>query len=223
MDAGALEGLTKPEEPALLDRTLPEAETLRRGWAPLTTSVALPGVGRSPRRRRLLGTQIMAFRDAAGVAGATDPYCPHQGAPLDFGKIGEFGVRCMLHGWTFGVDGCRSDPAAAFRPATIPAYAVTEWGGLAWVSLAEEPPAFGPGTLPAEAGWASVLKKAPAQDVLAALGPAPQWHESPWGLTVVLDGAPCMVAPEDGTATTVWCLDTMVRQVRRALGLPDLV
>lgn len=61
---------------------------------------------------RLLGQDLVLFRDAAGNYGLLDRACPHRGADLAFGRIEGDGLRCPFHGWQFAADGrCLDTPA----------------------------------------------------------------------------------------------------------------
>ena len=61
---------------------------------------------------RVLGEDLVLFRDGAGRFGLLDRPCPHRGADLAFGRCEEDGLRCPFHGWKFGVDGaCLETPA----------------------------------------------------------------------------------------------------------------
>ena len=58
-----------------------------------------------PLRLRLLGENLIAFRDSAGAVGVMDHLCPHRGASMFFGRNEEGGLRCVYHGWKFDVSG----------------------------------------------------------------------------------------------------------------------
>jgi phenylpropionate dioxygenase-like ring-hydroxylating dioxygenase large terminal subunit len=61
---------------------------------------------------RLLGQNLVLFRDAQGHWGLLDRTCPHRGANLAFGRHEDDGLRCPFHGWKFAVDGrCIETPA----------------------------------------------------------------------------------------------------------------
>jgi phenylpropionate dioxygenase-like ring-hydroxylating dioxygenase large terminal subunit len=61
---------------------------------------------------RLLGQDLVLFRDAQGQFGLLDRDCPHRGADLAFGRHEGDGLRCPFHGWKFAVDGtCLETPA----------------------------------------------------------------------------------------------------------------
>ena len=53
---------------------------------------------------RLLGENLIAFRDTRGEVGLLAANCPHRGASLFFGRNEEGGLRCFYHGWKFDVD-----------------------------------------------------------------------------------------------------------------------
>ena len=56
-------------------------------------------------RVRLLGENLIAFRDTSGEVGLIQNACPHRGASLFFGRNEEEGLRCVYHGWKFDVTG----------------------------------------------------------------------------------------------------------------------
>jgi phenylpropionate dioxygenase-like ring-hydroxylating dioxygenase large terminal subunit len=65
---------------------------------------------------RLLGEDLVLFRDADGSWGLMDRACPHRGADLSFGRLDSLeeggGLRCPFHGWKFAPDGrCLDTPA----------------------------------------------------------------------------------------------------------------
>lgn len=61
---------------------------------------------------RVLGQDLVLFRDAAGAWGLLDRDCPHRGADLAFGRHEGDGVRCPFHGWKFDAAGrCMETPA----------------------------------------------------------------------------------------------------------------
>jgi phenylpropionate dioxygenase-like ring-hydroxylating dioxygenase large terminal subunit len=80
----------------------PCGEYLRRFWQPV---IRLQELGELPRRVRILGEDLVAFRDKSGAVGLLELYCPHRGTSLEFGLIGDKGIRCCYHGWRFDVDG----------------------------------------------------------------------------------------------------------------------
>ncbi len=91
-----------PEENELLTRVgpgTPMGELLRRYWMPLLESDELGPPDGPPRRVRLLGENLVVFRDSGGRAGLLEERCPHRGASLFFGRNEEGGLRCVYHGW----------------------------------------------------------------------------------------------------------------------------
>src|SRR5580658_2769766 len=78
---------------------------LRRYWWPLCLSTELAEKDGAPLRIRILGEDLVAFRDTEGKVGLVEAYCPHRRAPLFFGRNEECGLRCVYHGWKFDTDG----------------------------------------------------------------------------------------------------------------------
>src|SRR5690349_9588278 len=77
---------------------------LRQYWIPVmfVDEISLDG---DPQRVRLLGEDLIAFRDTTGRPGLIQNNCPHRGASLFFGRNEESGLRCVYHGWKFDVSG----------------------------------------------------------------------------------------------------------------------
>jgi tert-butyl alcohol monooxygenase / tert-amyl alcohol desaturase len=75
---------------------------MRRFWQPVCLSEELTEV---PRAIRILGEDLVAFRDKSGQVGVLHRHCCHRGASLEFGIIQDRGIRCCYHGFTFDVDG----------------------------------------------------------------------------------------------------------------------
>jgi phthalate 4,5-dioxygenase len=132
------------EENELLTRTgpgTPMGELFRRFWLPalLPSELATPDC--DPIRFRILGEDLIAFRDTTGQVGFLANNCPHRGASLFFGRNEESGLRCVYHGWKFDVSGACVDmpnePAESdFRTkVTARAYAATEYAGLIWIYM----------------------------------------------------------------------------------------
>src|SRR6516225_1690288 len=80
----------------------PGGEYFRRFWQPVCFSDDLQAL---PRRVKILGEELVAFRDRNGAVGLLELHCPHRGTSLEFGLIDGNGIRCCYHGWLFGVDG----------------------------------------------------------------------------------------------------------------------
>jgi phenylpropionate dioxygenase-like ring-hydroxylating dioxygenase large terminal subunit len=122
---------------------------LRRYWLPALLSSEIPEPDGPPVRVRLLGENLVAFRDSAGQVGLLGAYCPHRGAPLFFGRNEEAGLRCVYHGWKFDVGGncldLPSEPPGSVLKQKVNAdsYPTWEGGGAVWAFLgprAEMPP-----------------------------------------------------------------------------------
>ncbi len=122
-------------------RGTPAGELFRRYWQPACLSSELPEPDGAPIRVRLLGEDLIAFRDTNGRVGLVDAYCPHRRAPLFFGRNEECGLRCVYHGWKFDVAGncvdLPSEPETSPMKATIKllAYPVVEKAGIVWAYL----------------------------------------------------------------------------------------
>jgi phenylpropionate dioxygenase-like ring-hydroxylating dioxygenase large terminal subunit len=86
----------------------PAGELLRRYWHPVDLSA---NVTTRPKKVRLLGEDLIVFRDGAGRPGLLTPHCAHRGTSLFYGKVDESGIRCCYHGWQFDVEGrCVDQP-----------------------------------------------------------------------------------------------------------------
>jgi phthalate 4,5-dioxygenase oxygenase subunit len=89
----------------------PGGALMRRYWQPAALLDELEG-DRPLKAIRLLGQDLVLFRDEQGRHGLIDRDCPHRGADLAFGRLENGGLRCAFHGWLFDVDGqCRETPA----------------------------------------------------------------------------------------------------------------
>ena len=114
---------------------------MRRFWIPAVMSRELAEPDGAPLRVRLLGEDLVAFRDSDGRIGLVDAHCPHRRASLFFGRNEECGLRCIYHGWKFDVDGNCVDmpsepPETGFRDkTTLTAYPTREAGGVVWAYL----------------------------------------------------------------------------------------
>ena len=125
----------------------PMGETLRRYWLPALLSSELPEPDGAPVRVRMLGEDLVAFRDSDGRVGLVDAFCPHRRAPLFFGRNEENGLRCVYHGWKFDRTGtCVDMPSEPRHPersrgtlfktkVTVTAYPTHEAGAMVWAYL----------------------------------------------------------------------------------------
>jgi phenylpropionate dioxygenase-like ring-hydroxylating dioxygenase large terminal subunit len=75
---------------------------LRRFWQPVAFSHDLKDL---PVRLRILGEDLVLFRDLSGRIGLLKLHCLHRGTSLEFGRIAERGLRCCYHAWLYDIDG----------------------------------------------------------------------------------------------------------------------
>jgi phenylpropionate dioxygenase-like ring-hydroxylating dioxygenase large terminal subunit len=124
-------------------------ELIRRYWLPALLSSELPEPDGTPVRLRLLGEDLVAFRDTDGRVGLLEERCPHRRASLALGVNDKGGLRCLYHGWKFAVDGrCLEIPTEApgtrkMAPPAACAYATREAGEMVWAYMGPkelEPP-----------------------------------------------------------------------------------
>ena len=80
----------------------PLGEYMRRFWHPVCMALELTD---TPRFLKILGEELVAFRDGSGRIGLLHAHCVHRGASLEYGKIEEHGISCCYHGMQFDVDG----------------------------------------------------------------------------------------------------------------------
>jgi phthalate 4,5-dioxygenase len=132
------------EENELLTRVgsgTPMGNLLRCFWQPFALSSEVGGADSDPIRVRLLGEDLVAFRDTQGAVGLIQNNCPHRGASLFFGRNEEAGLRCVYHGWKFSTSGecvdMPNEPAESdFKhKVKATAYPVEDRGGVLWAYL----------------------------------------------------------------------------------------
>ena len=135
-----------PEQNDLLCRVegnAPMGRLMRQHWLPACMIEEVAEPDGTPLRVRLLGENMVVFRDSEGRIGALDELCPHRRASLAFGRNEECGLRCLYHGWKFDVNGnaldMSSEPADAKLRETMKtkAYPVREAGGFVWVWMGD--------------------------------------------------------------------------------------
>lgn len=102
------------EQNDLITRIGPKTQAgdlMRRYWQPAALVDELAG-NRPVKPVRLLGENLVIFRDENGRYGLLERHCPHRGADLVFGRLEDGGLRCSFHGWLFATDGqCLQTPA----------------------------------------------------------------------------------------------------------------
>ena len=158
------------EENELLCRVgarTPMGRMLRRYWMPALQSAALEAGG-APRRVRLLGDDLVAFRAADGSVGLLDEHCPHRGASLVLAQNVDCALQCLYHGWKIAPSGrileTPAEPAASTLRHKVRArsYATYETGGLVWAYLGL------PGTEPPRLDLACVTAPVERLDIMQA-------------------------------------------------------
>jgi len=147
---GAYHHRQVPREDTELTHVGPETpcgEYMRRFWQPVCYSDELKDL---PLKIRILGEDLVAFRDGSGAVGVLEQHCPHRGTSLEFGLVGAKGIRCCYHGWLFGVDGVILETPGEPADSTLKdrlfhgAYPVHEAHGLVFAYLGppERQPSF---------------------------------------------------------------------------------
>ena len=130
------------------DRGTPAGRLLRAYWQPIAfgTDVASNG---APRKVRVMGEDLVLYRDDSGGTGLLGLNCAHRCADLSFGRVEDGGLRCIYHGWLFDADGTCLEQPAEPKASTFKdrirqrAYPTHEAGGAIWAFLGEgEPPLF---------------------------------------------------------------------------------
>ena len=126
----------------------PMGELFRLFWIPCYPGNRLEPDG-APKAVRLLGEDLILFRDSQGTPALVGNACPHRGAPLLFARNEECGLRCVYHGWKFDVRGTVVDmPAEPARSrmgqkVRLKSYLCQERNGIIWAYLGpqqESPP-----------------------------------------------------------------------------------
>jgi len=145
-------------------RGTPMGELLRRYWHPIAGASEFDSEPIKP--IRLMGEDLVLYRDLSGTYGLLDRHCPHRRADLAYGFVENVGIRCNYHGWLMDESGgCLEQPfedtfnpqSPLRRKCTSPAYPVRELAGLLWTYMGPEPapelPAWEPFT------WANGFKE----------------------------------------------------------------
>ena len=121
----------------------PMGNLMRQYWIPALLSSEVPRPDGDPLRVRLLGEDLIAFRDTDGKVGLIQNNCPHRGASLFFGRNEEAGLRCVYHGWKFDTHGkcvdMPNEPAESDfkQKVQATAYHCVERGGIVWAFMSD--------------------------------------------------------------------------------------
>lgn len=119
----------------------PMGKLFRRYWIPFLISSEIEKPDCDPVRVRLMGEDLIAFRDTDGNIGLIDQHCAHRGVSLWFGRNEECGIRCPYHGWKYDVNGnCIELPSEANNPAAmskmkLKSYPCIEKAGVIWTYM----------------------------------------------------------------------------------------
>ena len=121
----------------------PMGALMRRYWQPVAALAEFQEDW--TRRVRLLGEDLVLFKDRQGRFGLIAEHCPHRRVSFSIGIPTEHGIRCAYHGWEFNAEGkCLHQPHekdnCEFRDkVAIAGYPVEELGGMLFAYLGPEP------------------------------------------------------------------------------------
>ncbi len=159
----------------------PMGQMMRRHWIPACLSEQLPEPDGTPVPVRLLGEDLVVWRDSDGQVGLMDRYCQHRRASLVLGRNEDGGLRCLYHGWKYNVLGdvieMPSEPPESCMAQKLKhkAYPTHEHGGFVWAYMgppetmpAFEPPPYAPSpqtkvsitAIQMDCNWAQVIEGA---------------------------------------------------------------
>jgi phenylpropionate dioxygenase-like ring-hydroxylating dioxygenase large terminal subunit len=119
----------------------PMGNYLRSFWTPIMLATELPTPDCPPVRVRIMGENLVAFKDTDSNIGLIDEVCPHRRVSLFWGRNEDHGLRCVYHGWKFDTSGncvdMPSEPAEYEfkRRVKTTAYPAQEYGGLIWAYM----------------------------------------------------------------------------------------
>jgi 5,5'-dehydrodivanillate O-demethylase len=123
-------------------RGTPMGEVLRRFWWPVGISADLK---EKPTLIRVLGEDLVLFRDGQARPGVLGAQCSHRRANLCLGSTEETGLRCRYHGWLYDIQGKVLEtpgepPDSTFKDQIQHlAYPAQELGGLVFVYMGPQP------------------------------------------------------------------------------------
>src|SRR3989441_10369316 len=125
-------------------RGTPAGELLRRYWYPIAFAAEL--TDETPTSFvRILGEDLVLFRDKSGNVGLVGDHCPHRGASLLYGRVEERGIACAYQGWLYDTQGnCLETPAEPadsklYLTVKHTAYPVQTYAGLYWAYMGPAP------------------------------------------------------------------------------------
>lgn len=97
-------------------------------------------------KRKIVGNEIVFFRDLDSKIVALDSMCPHRGADLSRGNVINGNIQCPFHGWQFnGAGKCVAIPSQCPskkipQKAVAKSYHVVEHQGIVWIWPGDSPP-----------------------------------------------------------------------------------
>ena len=121
-------------------------ELLRRYWMPIASVSELDERPIVP--VRLLGTDLVLYKDRSSTYGLLGRWCPHRHFDLSYGMTEDCGIRCSYHGWRFNEAGAcleqpfeeRVNPKSTFKDRIrTESYQVRAKAGLLWAYLGPAP------------------------------------------------------------------------------------
>ncbi len=157
------------EENNLLTQTNPKTpagELLRSYWQPVALAEELPAG--TPKAVRIMGEDLVLFRDDHGRPGLLGLHCAHRGTDLSYGRVENGGLRCLYHGWLYDVSGCvleqPGEPGGGVHRNAVRhlAYPCREAGGVIFAYL-------GPGDPPLLPDYEFLSVPASQRDVIKVL------------------------------------------------------
>jgi len=123
----------------------PMGNLLRRYWMPIGGASEFDTIAVKP--IRLMGENLVLYKDLSGRFGLVDRHCPHRRADLSNGWVESAGIRCSYHGWLMDQTGAcieqpyedTTNPRTAKDDCRINAYPVRELAGLLWAYMGPQP------------------------------------------------------------------------------------
>ncbi len=122
----------------------PAGALMRRYWYPIAAARELSDANPT-RFVRLLGEDLVLWKDRSGHIGLIQDHCAHRGASLLYGRVEERGIACAYHGWLYDTQGnCLETPAEPadskfYLTVKATAYPVQLFLGLFWAYLGPSP------------------------------------------------------------------------------------
>jgi 5,5'-dehydrodivanillate O-demethylase len=138
--------VTENERLSRVGKGTPMGELMRRYWHPIAAAAELDD--RPTKPVRLLGEDLVLYRDRSGTLGLIERVCPHRRVDLSYGIPEEHGLRCMYHGWLYDETGqCIEQPFeetvhpdGRFKEKVkVAGYPVEEMAGLIFAYLGPQP------------------------------------------------------------------------------------